>query len=228
MMSLLLTFFIMLVAMSELKTDDKYRQVVQSVKEAFGYVGGIGAVPSYDPPEVSPIIRQMAQADQNFKTFRGESSDPAPEGRRPAVTVVREGADFRLGGKAAFEEGKAELIDDVKPALREVADKIRGYNNKIEVRGHTSKVPLPADCACEDHMALSVARAMAVRKFLIAEGQIEPSRVRVCGAGATEPLVARAYEEAAQEQNSRVEIAVMESLVQDLVGESPTTAGAAE
>ena len=53
MMSLLLCFFVMLVAMSEIKEEDKFKDVVQSMQEAFGFVGGMGRVPTLDPPTVS-------------------------------------------------------------------------------------------------------------------------------------------------------------------------------
>jgi chemotaxis protein MotB len=57
MMSLLLCFFIMLVAMSEIKAEEKFEQVMQSLREAFGYQGGMGAVPTLEPPKISMLQR---------------------------------------------------------------------------------------------------------------------------------------------------------------------------
>ncbi|MHC4092412.1 MAG: flagellar motor protein MotB, partial [Planctomycetota bacterium] len=37
MMTLLLCFFVLLVAMSEIKQEDKFLQVVESLRHAFGY-----------------------------------------------------------------------------------------------------------------------------------------------------------------------------------------------
>ena len=42
MMTLLLTFFIMLVALSEIKKEDQFRAIVKAVKKAFGMKGGGG------------------------------------------------------------------------------------------------------------------------------------------------------------------------------------------
>ncbi|MHC4990575.1 MAG: flagellar motor protein MotB, partial [Planctomycetota bacterium] len=49
MMSLLLTFFILLQMFSEMKRDHEYQRVVTAIKEAFGYSGGVGVLPTDDP-----------------------------------------------------------------------------------------------------------------------------------------------------------------------------------
>lgn len=223
MMSLLLCFFIMLVALSEIRQDEKYHKVVQSVREAFGFVGGMGAAPSDLPPDVSVTIRKMAQAAENFNLRKGDSADPGQQGRHATVQTVRDGLEFCLGGAAAFEEGKADLRPEVFDSLRKVASVIHGYNNKIEIRGHTSKAPLPADSPFKSHMELSLARALAVRNFLVEEGRIRPRRIRVTGVGDAEPLVERAYDFDERQANSRVEITVLESLLTDFEGDLAQT-----
>ena len=57
MMSLLLTFFILLLSLSEIKKDDEFRAVVKEVKKAFGMHGGGGRVPSKSDPELTFIER---------------------------------------------------------------------------------------------------------------------------------------------------------------------------
>ena len=66
MMSLLLCFFIMLVALSEIKKEDKYQAVVRGVKAAFGMTGGGGSVPTLDDPERSLIktLEELAQRQE--------------------------------------------------------------------------------------------------------------------------------------------------------------------
>jgi len=56
MMSLLLCFFILLQAFSEFKRDHEYQRVITAVKEAFGYSGGVGVLPTDDMP-----LRSMIQ-----------------------------------------------------------------------------------------------------------------------------------------------------------------------
>ncbi len=224
MMSLLLTFFIMLVAMSEIKKDTRYQQVVESIQEVFGYRGGIGSVPNDVPPDVAPIIRRMAQADQNFKQRTGESRDEAPDGRREAVKTVRDGQTFVMGGTGAFEEGQAQLLPAVHDDLLAVAQAIRGYTLKVEIRGHTSAAPLPDGSPFGDHLDLAYARARAVRDFLVGRGGIEPHRLRLVAVGAAEPVEARAYTLPQRQRNSRVEIVMLEATVQEFEGAGEPTA----
>lgn len=218
MMSLLLTFFILLAAFSEIKDEDKYQEVSKSIQEAFGFLGGVGVVPSHIPPNVSPTLREMAVAAQNFDLSKGESPERGQDGRHTTVKTVREGLQFCLGGGAAFDEGRAEIRPEVMDDLIKVASIVHGYNHKIEIRGHTSKAPLPQECLFKDHMDLSLARARAVSDFLVMQG-VNARRIRVAGVGDTEPLVDRAYDPEERKINSRVEITVLESLVTDFAGQ---------
>jgi len=54
MMTLLLCFFVIIVALSEIKEDERYRAVVESLQEAFGYRGGVGTAPTETPPTCRP------------------------------------------------------------------------------------------------------------------------------------------------------------------------------
>ena len=66
-------------------------------------------------------------------------------------------------------------------------------------------------------MDLSIARARAVADALHRNG-IRPERIRIVGAGSTEPLVAQAYTEQRRALNRRVEIIVTEAIVEDYAG----------
>ena len=45
MVTLLLAFFVMLLAMSEVKKDSRFVDFMQAIKEAFGYVSGVNQTP---------------------------------------------------------------------------------------------------------------------------------------------------------------------------------------
>ncbi|NLF31949.1 MAG: MotB, partial [Planctomycetes bacterium] len=85
MMSLLLCFFIMIVAMSELKQDERFRKVVESVQREFGYSRSIGMAPADMPPEMSPTQRRLATADENKDLNKGFVQDDAQVGDRDLV-----------------------------------------------------------------------------------------------------------------------------------------------
>ncbi len=228
MMTLLLCFFVIIVALSEIKEDEKYRAVVESLREAFGYRGGVGTVPSEIPPDVSPRKRELAQLAENIRMHLGESTDESQEGRHTAVKRIREGMLFTIGGVSMFEKGRADLLPAAHDPLLSIAKTIRGLRLKVELRGHTCKAP-SVDPRYRDNVDLSYARARAVYDFLVGtgadRGRIDKQRLSVSGRGSSEPLVTRAYKEVQMRQNDRVEIIVTEALVEEYQGEPADAIG---
>jgi len=217
MMSLLLTFFILLAAFSELKKEHEYQRVITAVKEAFGYSGGVGVLPVDDPPlksmieSLERISREQMKENQLSKT-----SSQGMEGRRPEVRRVHDGLMFTIGGALTFQPGSAELLDTAKVELDKIARLLRGRSNKISIRGHASSKALPPENPFSDLWDLSYARARAVKDYLVQEGGLE-QRVMVVEARAdTEPLAPRAYTPEQQAANRRVEIIMTEAIVDDL------------
>lgn len=220
MMSLLLCFFVMLVAMSQIKADEKFEQVMQSLREAFGYQGGIGRVPTDRPPTLSLLQRLETIVIPRRLQKIGDSHEVGIEGRQFRVTQIREGLQITVGGRIAFDRFSARLKSEAEQLIARVAEKIRGHTTKIEVRGHTTREPLPKDSPFKDWQDLSYHRAKAVAAALIKNG-VDPRRVRTTACGASEPLVRQAYEERRRALNRRVEIIVNEALVSDFAGSSP-------
>jgi len=218
MMSLLLCFFVMLVAMSEIKADERFEQVMQSLREAFGYEGGIGAVPTEEPPQLSLLQRLESIVIPRQVKEIGDSDEDGIEGRVYRVTQVREGLEITVGGRISFNRFSAELKPAADALIAQLADKIRGHTTKIEVRGHTTREPLPEDSQFKDRKDLSYHRAKVVAAALTKHG-VDGRRIRVTACGATEPLVAQAYTERRRAANRRVGIVVTESVVSEFVGQ---------
>jgi chemotaxis protein MotB len=140
---------------------------------------------------------------------RGRPSGP--------VMVTLHDADRQIKGAAIqFTEHSAELSQAAADAIRRLVPEIRGKRNKIELRGHTTRRPLPAQSPYKDAWQLSYARCVATKKLLEQEG-IEAERIRMSQAGEFEPQTIR-EEPAQQAMNSRVEIYVLPEVVEDLVG----------
>lgn len=217
MMSLLLCFFIMLAAFSELKSEEEFERVVDAFREAFGYVGGEGRAPMTDLPLRSMIERLEEIALYREKFARtSQAEDPGMLGRQTSVQRVREGLQFTVGGLITFEPASAELKPEAEAQLARIAGIIRGQNNKIEVRGHATAMELLPGSAFQDALDLSYARAEAVRDVLTSSANgIRPKRIRVVACGDTEPLVQRRYDFNAVAVNRRVELIVNEALIQD-------------
>jgi chemotaxis protein MotB len=218
MMSLLLTFFVLLVSMSSVQQDEKFEQALKSIREAFGYVGGIGTVPTTNSPALS-LIQQLEtiRIPERIKN-RGDAENPGVEGRDTRITKVREGIEIAIGGQVTFDRFSAELKPEAKALLEELAVKLRGHTTKIDIRGHTTNEPLPADSPFGDLDDLAHCRAKAVAAELERAG-VERERLRLTAVGSREPLVRQAYTEERRSLNRRVEIIVNESTTGQYEGE---------
>jgi len=85
---------------------------------------------------------------------------------------------------AQFEKGKAELNDDAKLALHDLA-KVMRQNPELRLRieGHTSIEGDP-----KVNQTLSQKRAQAAVDFLIQKEQIDSARLQAVGKGSSEPI----------------------------------------
>ncbi len=218
MMSLLLCFFVIIVSMSELKQNDKFRRVVASLREAFGYDSTIGNTP-INTDSMNSLIQQLQTViippDINHQ---GDADVEGIEGRVYKVTDVREGIHIEIGGRITFERFSAVLRPVSAELIRQIADKIRGKTNVIKITGHATREPLPADHLYTDAIDLSYARARAVADELIRSG-VRPVRIRVVAAGSAAPVERDDYTEELRARNRRVEIVVTEALVDEYAGQ---------
>jgi outer membrane protein OmpA-like peptidoglycan-associated protein len=100
-----------------------------------------------------------------------------------------------------FATGKAELQPESRPVLKEIASTMKEHGDlKILIEGHTDNVGSSAS-----NLALSDARAAAVKAALVADFGIAADRMSTKGFGDTKPSVPNANA-VGRAQNRRVEI----------------------
>lgn len=136
-----------------------------------------------------------------------------PPGKRQEVTIIDEGEKMKivLGGKALFREWDHNLTAEGRDLLRELAPDLRGYRNKLEIRGHTASADFSQGGQYASAWNLSYLRALAVKDFLVEEGELNQRRFRVVACGDTEPLKSNLLP-GAREANRRVEVVMTEEL----------------
>ncbi len=217
MMTLLLCFFVILVSMSEVKKDKKFQEVMDSIRAAFGYDGSIGVVPLISSSKNSLVEQLQKVVLPDFIMHEGDSDQEGIDGQVFRVTDVRDGIHLEIGGRVSFDRFQAVLKPGADALIAGITAKVVGHNTVIKVRGHATLEPLPDDSPFRDQMALSIARAIAVAEVLQRHG-VRPERIRIVGAGSSEPLAAQAYTEQRRASNRRVEIVVTEAIVDDYSG----------
>jgi chemotaxis protein MotB len=111
------------------------------------------------------------------------------------------------GTMVLFAEDSADLDEQGEQQLLALVPNIVGKPNKIEIRGHSSRRPLPPGSPYQDSWHLSYARCQNTLKFLSEHG-IKPERIRLSQDGEFEPYTNRRDPEW-RAQNSRVEVFVI-------------------
>ena len=221
-MTLLLCFFVILVSMSEVKKDERFQKVMESLRRAFGgYQGASGPVPIKNVPTNTLIARLLELEVPELTKKRGDSDEEGLHGKKFRVTNVRDGLEVVVGGLITFDRFQATLKPEGRELIARTAERLRGYNTKILVRGHATHEPLPKDSVYVDARDLSYARARAVADELENNG-VRRVRLILTAAGDTEPLVRQAYTEERRALNRRVEILITEDLIEDLAGTGQT------
>jgi len=219
MMSLLLTFFIMLVSLSEMKEEEKYQEMVDSMKRNFGFdTATMSMAPGHFRPRNSSISKLATMGrSRRVDTMRGGDKIEAPVGENQRVQIVRPGTKASIGSVIFFERQTAELSERNKTTLRQLAATIEGKPQKIEIRGHTLRNPISQSKQYRDNWDLAYARSRAVMQYLQDVVKIKPIRFRISVAEANEPIHT-GTDRAKLRRNARVEVYMLNEIVTDLMG----------
>jgi chemotaxis protein MotB len=176
MMTLLLAFFIMLVSMSKFEEPTQVHAIVTTLREQFGN---------------NPV---QGEADTNL--IVPANADDIPDGGPIANT--------RPGGVIYFGDFDTELTEEHKRQLSRITDEINETNATIEIRGHAAQVTIDPRSGVRDLWDLVDRRCRSTMEFLVERG-VEPSRICLANAAASEPLYNGIDAERLRE-NSRVEV----------------------
>lgn len=209
MMSLLLTFFIMLVSMSKMKEEGTMRAMLDAISESFGASNGPFGVPGVSKQRTSIYTKPASKGDKDQgDTEKDNRKSGGIGGPNPQVRTISKGTVVTMGGPVIFEKDSAELLDQLKSDLEQIASMVRDKANLIEVKGHASPEPLPEGSRYRDHLDLSYARANNVAKYLTENLKISPQRIIVSAVGDTEPQIIT-RDRGLQQQNHRVDVIIL-------------------
>jgi chemotaxis protein MotB len=206
MMSLLLTFFVLLLSFSEVDAV-KYRALSESLREAFGIHRGQTV---FNNPTQTQQKRD-ARANSRGELFDSLKSiiPQAFPGAMPSKDDG-EGTIVRVPGALLFESGKAQIKPEMLPSLRQMADLLKEKTHVVlQVEGHTDDVPINT-VRFASNWELSAGRAIAVIRFFIDEA-VPAARLSAAGYADSRPLVPNDNPQT-REKNRRVEFRFVENL----------------
>lgn len=210
MMSLLLTFFIMLVSISEQKQDGKVRAALDSLEQRFGPDVGKFGTPGTSLQESSPyeFAASTGMSSEGGTKTAGVKSEGLV-GPSKTVRRIGHGTLITLGGPCLFEAFDERLTEAMMQDLKTIAELLLNRPNRIVVRGHATREVLPAASKFRDAWDLSYARANAAARYLISQG-IAEHRIQLSAAGDSEPRIISRDKEI-QRENRRVDVFVIDA-----------------
>lgn len=200
LMTLLVALFVMLLSFAS--TDvDKFRDMLGSVKGALGAAAPGPGAPTTAP---GPVLEGAPGRAAEPELPPGDASEPGSAellgamqgavsrmdlGRLVEVDSDERGVVVRVKGQMLFDSASAELRPESLLLLDEIARLAHRFPSGLSIEGHTDDLPIEtAEFPTNWH--LSADRAIAVLRYLITRGGLDPGRVSASGYADTRPLVA--------------------------------------
>lgn len=236
LMTLLLCFFVLLVAMAEIDAL-KYKMVVNSMEDAFGIdrpepediVKGTSVIqqrfsPTPDKPTPVESIRQASVTDsevlrtEDAEVYRTAKANTIRDTLQIALIdaldqelisleTMQDRVIIRINEQASFPSGSAALKPGFTPVLHQIADALAAMETEFVVAGHTDNVPLRSGLY-RSNWELSGARATSVVHALLADRRLAEDRFRIEAYADTQPLDSNETVEG-RAMNRRVEIGII-------------------
>ena len=236
LMTLLLCFFVLLVAMAEIDAL-KYKMVVNSMEDAFGVdrpepediVKATSVIqqrfsPTPDNPSPVESIRQASVTDSEVletedadvlriakaNTIRDrlqKALQPALDQELISLETLQDRVLIRINEQASFPSGSAALKPGFTPVLEQIAEALADMATEFVVAGHTDNVPLRSGLY-RSNWELSGARATSVVHALLDDRRLQEDQFRIEAYADTQPLQPNDTA-AGRAMNRRVEIGII-------------------
>lgn len=217
LMSLLLTFFILLFSMSNV-SEAKFSSASQSIQKALvGEAGG------------DSILEESGISNLDTGNGTGDSEDEATNdipqqvtrmyeeamaiieaegiGDQISVSSDQDGVYLDIQESILFDSGQAQISAIGQETLDSLTGLLKFSDNDIIVEGFTDNVPMNS-VKYPSNWELSTGRAMSVVRYLVEENNIEPSRMSGRGYGEFNPVVPNDTDEN-RSKNRRVNIVLV-------------------
>ncbi|MDA0283116.1 MAG: hypothetical protein O3B13_08055 [Planctomycetota bacterium] len=187
MMSLLLTFFIMLVSLSEIVAEQKYRDVLTAIDKKMGYTTAPVSPPGDNFAATDTIDNESTVLGDQSPDDKGKGGvkTKSIQGDDRRIKVTDEGTPQQVGSFLTFQPGSTTLTGEAEDQLRFIVSELLGKPNKIEIRSHVANRGEPsATESVIDGISRSYNQGHIVFSLLENWG-IDPERIRITAAGDT-------------------------------------------
>ena len=213
LMSLLLTFFVLLLSFSTISEED-FNDAMMSVQGALGVFDRFRSIVAPMPRPPKQEIR--SEVSEAARRLRRRLQVTGLENKVKVEFDAMGGIKISLPNSVLFDTGSATLRPQAYSVLQDIAEVLGELPDTfIEVRGHTDSTPVPPTTPYENNYTLSHHRAYAVAERLNRSG-VEMEQFEIVACGPNQP-VALNDTEAGRRANRRVELYVRGLVDQDKI-----------
>lgn len=226
MVTLLLTFFVLLFAFSSIDVQ-RFQEIMSAIQHSFmGRTGilmgttelGSEAGERMDVAELTAkelavnlgeremaLLEMVAEMEEIYMEVQAFLREAGLEGEVQLRWEER-GIVMELPERFLFDTGRAEIKPEFLPTLDLLAELLTGLKNQIIVEGHTDNVPI-STFLYPSNWELSVARAVSVTRYLVEGHGLNPKRFVATGYGEHHPIDTNETSEG-RARNRRVTIVI--------------------
>ena len=207
LISLLLTFFVMLFAMSKVKID-RWDEVVDALSQS------IKPSPVEDTDEpmanmnIPRVYRKPAMNLDYLSAVIDDAIDDNPVLGDARMSRQADKLIISLPGDLLFVSGSSEMTPKAKQALFVLGGVLRNIGNRVGVQGHTDPRPMSGRGRYASNWELSLARAGAVANELKRSGYTDYVNIYGFAASRYDQLPIELDEEVRLVRARRVDIVI--------------------
>jgi len=184
LVSLMLTFFVLLFAVSGVKVD-RWQEVVDTLSRSLN--------PALDAAKSGSALKNIEQVEVRRATslsylaslFEALTAD-TPQLKGTSVRLLDDRLVLSLPASALFAQGGTALTAAARPVMGSIGEVLNGLTNQIAVAAYAAPAA-ETEATYRSGWEFSLARAGAVANFLKSVGVTQPIRIYGMGEAAHAP-----------------------------------------
>jgi len=171
LVSLMLTFFVLLFSMSSIKVD-RWNDVIDALSQSLNPSSTKAQSSATSSFNIATLFRKRAINLDYLSSVLEEAVANDELLASSQLMRLEDRLVIALPGDLLFQPGNAVLADDAKKALFNLGGVLRNIGNQIGINGHTDPAP-PTRSQYTSNWELSMGRATAVANALKRSGYTE-------------------------------------------------------
>lgn len=213
MVSLLVTFFVLMMTFSSLREDElmKLPKLLQKFAGVHEMKGNTLVSPQYDQVTAMDLERGHPQphtrpAEELPEDIVGNGVARDQDKIAKDLNDVSDGLLLEFGADEVFDPGSAEVPSRLRNSLERLGEVLKHYPHLVVVEGYTDNAYVN-DASLGDEDEISMSRALAAVDVLLGAG-VNPLQLQVAALGSRDPRSTNNTPEG-RRQNRRIEVRIL-------------------